>query len=79
MSVRRFRSIEEMKRPLWREPGDPRLFEAIRRVWSFGQRTGVRRFPPGVYKHASIEGLNRLTEEWARANFEMLHARGRLR
>ncbi len=70
MPVYRFRSVEEMNQPHWREPGDPELLRAIAAVWSFGQRTGVRQFPPGVYKHRSIESLNRQSEEWAAANFE---------
>jgi|BarGraNGADG00312_1021997.scaffolds.fasta_scaffold158442_2 hypothetical protein len=70
MPVHRFRSADEMNQPRWREPGDPELHRAIASLWSFGQRTVVRRFPPGVYKHRSIENLNEQTEKWAVANFE---------
>jgi len=33
------------------------------------------RFPPGVYKHPSIEEANRLQERWERDNFEAFHDR----
>jgi hypothetical protein len=59
MPVRKFRSIEEMKRPVWREPGSPELFKAIREVWAFGHRTSNRRFRPGVYRFRSVEEMKR--------------------
>jgi hypothetical protein len=58
MPIRRFRSVEEMNRPNWREPGSPELYRAIERVWSFGQRTSRIRFSPGVYRYRSIEEMN---------------------
>jgi hypothetical protein len=76
MPVYRFHSVEEMNQPRWREPGDPELYRAIAALWSFGQRTGFRRFPPGVYRHRSIEDLDAQTEQWAAENFEsFVHAR----
>lgn len=57
MPVRKFRSVEEMNQPIWREPGSPELFAAIRRVWSFGRRSSPRRFKPGVYRFRSIEEM----------------------
>jgi hypothetical protein len=68
MPVRKFRSIEDMEGPNWRTPGDPRLYEAIRRVWEFGRRTSRRRFPPGVYRHRSMHDLNALTDAWSVAD-----------
>ena len=72
MPVRKFRTVEDMERPGWRRPGDPDLYRAIRRVWEFGQRSNRRRFPPGVYRHRSIDQLNAQSERWRLANF---HAR----
>lgn len=66
MPIRRFRSVEEMNRPLWRRPGSPELARAIESVWEFGQRTSRIRFPPGVYRHHSIEEMNALQEQWRR-------------
>jgi hypothetical protein len=33
-------------------------------------------FPPGVYKHASIEDTNRLTERWEREAIQRAAAAG---
>lgn len=68
MPVRRFRSLQEMEDSLWREPGAP-LWAAIRGVWAFGARVGNQRFPPGVYKHRSIEAAKALREQWDDTNF----------
>ena len=68
MSVRKFRSVEAIPTP-WFLPGDPALWRAIAAIWDFGQRTIHPRFPPGVYRHRSIEELGRLEAAWAAANF----------
>ncbi len=70
MPVRKFRSLQEMEDALWRQPGDPELERAIASVWDFAARTCQRTFPPGVYKHRSIEAAERLREEWEEANFQ---------
>lgn len=64
MAVRRFRSVEEMERPMWREPGDPGLYLAISGVWDFGLRTRTRLFPPGVYRHRTMEDLQEQCARW---------------
>jgi hypothetical protein len=64
MPVRKFRSVEDMERDKWRAPGDPALYRAIAAVWAFGRRTRPRRFPPGVYRHRSMDALNAQTEQW---------------
>lgn len=69
MPIRRFRSVEEMEGPHWYEPGDPALYRALRRVWALHARTLRPRFPPGVYKHRSIEEMNAQQERWDEANF----------
>ena len=63
MPVRKFRSVEEMNTPA-REPADPHLAAAIADVWALGDRIFPRRFPPGVYKHRSIEEANAQRERW---------------
>ena len=57
MTVRKFRSVEEMSRPVWREPGDPELYEAIRHLWDFGQMTSQKHFTPGVRRFHSVEEM----------------------
>ena len=66
MPVRRFRRVEDMEQPQWRLPGDPHLYRAIAGVWNFGRRSARRRFPPGIYRHVSIDALNAQTESWRR-------------
>ena len=73
MPVRKFRSIEAMKEPRWRQPGDPLLYRAIAQVWEFGRRVVPRRFPPGVHRHRSIEELDRTVEAWSIADFDRRH------
>jgi len=68
MPVRKFRDVDAMEQGKWRQPGDPDLYRAIAAVWDFGRRTQKRRFPPGVYRHRSIEALNRQTEMWWEEN-----------
>lgn len=77
MPIKKFRDVSEMEGNTWHEPGDPRLFEAIRAVWDLAERTTEPRFPPGVHKHRSIEDAEALREEWDRANFEAFHRRRR--
>lgn len=67
MPVRRFRSVEEMEDSAWLAVDDPRLARTIAKVWASANRMAPRCFPAGVYKHASIEGLNRLEREWESA------------
>ena len=77
MPLRQFHGVEEMKRRRGREPGDPSLYRAMRLIWEIARRTGRRRFPAGVYKHASIEALNAQTERWGAANDQARTARPR--
>jgi hypothetical protein len=58
----------------WRERG-PELDDAIRRAWEFAAKTVELRFPPGVYRHRSIDDANAQTERWAQANFDAFQAR----
>jgi hypothetical protein len=36
----------------------------IAAVWRLAARLAPQRFPPGVYRHRSIEEANRQAEEW---------------
>ena len=62
MPVRKYRSGEDMNQPVWRMPGDAALYEAIRRVWEFGQRTRTTRFRSGVRRFRNIEEMQAWTE-----------------
>ena len=68
MPVRRFRDVSEVPEP-WQDRG-PALIRAIRNVWAFAARTVPQQFPPGVYRHRSIEDAGRQRERWEQASFE---------
>lgn len=74
MPVRKVRDLREMEDSLWREPG-PDLWRAIDEVWTFAARTCPSHFPPGVYRHRSLEDAQRLREQWEEANFQELWRR----
>jgi hypothetical protein len=67
MPVRRFRSVEEMERPLWRQPGDRALYTTIAQIWAFGRQTDSYQFPPGVYRHGSVDEMDAQTRRWSAA------------
>ena len=75
MPVRKFRSIEEMKAARGYERDDPLLSRIIEGIWTFGQRTARLRFPPGVYRHRSVEDMNALSSAWADENFRAFQDR----
>jgi hypothetical protein len=79
MPVRKYRDVSEMEGNTWREPGDPQLFRAMRATWDFAARTVRPSFPPGVYKHRSIEEADATRESWEQANFQAFQARSRTR
>ena len=68
MPVKKFRTLEEMEDSLWRQPGDPQLWRAIASVWSFAEQTCPRHFPPGVYRHCTIEEAESQRDVWEEAN-----------
>ena len=64
MPVWKFRSVEETPDLPWRRPGDPALYRALASLWKTSRRLCPRRFPPGVYRHRSIEDMNRQRDQW---------------
>jgi hypothetical protein len=71
--VRKFRSVEDMPPPPWYEPGDPTLLQALAVVLTTARGVVPHRvFPPGVYRHRTIESLNRQREEWSQAYVDRL-------
>ena len=65
MPVHKARSVEELPDWSWLEPDDPRLLEALQDLHRFSEATVAPRFPPGVYRHRSIEDMNAQTQTWA--------------
>jgi hypothetical protein len=66
MTVRKFRSIEEMKRAPRREADSSDLPRVLEALWELGMRTRRAPLPPrGVHKHRSIEAAKALKEKWS--------------
>lgn len=70
MPVRKLAELPDHDDSLWLDPADPGLIPTIVAVWERSRRLCPPCFPPGVYKHASIEDANRLTERWEREAIE---------
>jgi hypothetical protein len=65
---------------VWMKPGSPELSRALSEVWGLASRTLQPYFPPGVYKHRTLESMNAQQEAWDQANFEAyLERRARLK
>jgi hypothetical protein len=58
--------------------GSSELVAATRYVWGLSERVCPQRFPPGVYKHRSIDDAEALRKTWERANVQAQQARIRL-
>ena len=69
MPVKKFRDISEMKTVSY-PVGSTELVAATRHAWSLAEKICPLRFPPGVYKHRSIEDAERARAEWQRANVQ---------
>jgi hypothetical protein len=75
MPVRKFRSVADMPPPPLREPGTQALFDVVAGHWRAGALMADLRFPPGVYRHASVESLNARTDAWEAARIERARRR----
>ncbi len=62
MPVRKFRSVEEMNQPVWREPGDAALYRTMAALWEMGRRLKKHRFRPGVTRFRSIDELEMVAD-----------------
>jgi hypothetical protein len=74
MPVKKFRDVSEMETTAY-HPGSPELFDALRRVWTFSSKICPLEFPPGVYKHRSIDDAEALRARWQQANAARQQAR----
>jgi hypothetical protein len=65
MPVYRFRTLEEARRALWLESGDPKLERVIRWVWGLAaEMAGPSGAPRGVRKFRTIEEANADRKRW---------------
>lgn len=53
--------------------GSAELHREIERTWALDLGVGLS-FPPGVYRHRTVEDMNRQTESWRRANAARLRS-----
>jgi len=67
MPIKKFRDVSEMKATAY-VPGSPQLVAATRYIWSLSERICPLRFPPGIYKHRSIDDAEALRKQWQKAN-----------
>lgn len=78
MPVRKFRSVEEMSDELGDEPWlpvGPDLWRALGNLEALAARTTNHHFPPGVYRHRSIEEAQAQRERWQAENVRRYQAR----
>ncbi len=68
MSIRKYRSLEEMNRePRWLPAGDPSILKKIRYLWRLSEillRPVGTCIPRGVRKYSSIEEANADRDLW---------------
>jgi hypothetical protein len=64
MPVRKFRSIADMPSPPPLAPLDPRNLKLACDLSGLAVRLRPRRFPPGVYKHRSLDDADRARRGW---------------
>jgi hypothetical protein len=57
-----------MEESVWMDRDDPRLWSTIASVWALSTRLCPAHYPPGVYKHRTIESMNAQTDAWEVAN-----------
>lgn len=70
MPVRKFKNPDQMEAATWLDADDPRFAATIAALWRRAALMAPLRFPPGVYKHRSIDEANRLSEEWEQSALE---------
>ena len=64
MPLRKYRSVEEMESPSWREPLDPRNLRLACDLSALATRLRLRRFPRGLHKYRSVDEAWRRREQW---------------
>jgi len=64
MPFQRFRDLEEARRSLWIERGDPGLVPRIRSLWAFASRLAPGAAPRGVRKFRTLEEAGLERDSW---------------
>ncbi len=64
MPLQRFRDLEDARRALWVQPGDPALVPRIRGLWAFARRLAPGPAPRGLRKFRTLAEAQRERESW---------------
>ena len=64
MPLRKYRSVEEMGTPPWREPLDPFNLRLACDLSDLAARLHPRRFPPGLHRYPSVEAASLRRLHW---------------
>ncbi len=67
MTVRKYRSVDDMPVAAWREPRDPRNLEIACELSLVALRLAPRRFPPGVHRSRSVDDAREQRDAWERS------------
>jgi len=68
MPLRKYRSVEEMPPPAWREPLDPKNLRLAGDLSALAARLRPRRFPPGLHRYRSVTEAARRRDQWETAS-----------
>jgi hypothetical protein len=76
MAVRKFRSVDEMRRGQRISADDPLLPDIIQTVWQWAWEMSERYPPPrGVFKFRSIDEANAHREAWEKERIALIQQR----
>jgi len=76
MPVRKFHSVDEMRREQRVSADDPRLPEVIRTVWEWGWEMAGRAEPPrGLLKFRSVEEADAHRRKWEERRIALIRKR----
>lgn len=67
MSVRKYRSVEDMPQAGLRTPLDPANLRLACELSSTAMRLAPKRFPPGVHRYRSVTAAGAQREAWERS------------
>lgn len=70
MPIKKIRDLQEMEDSLWYEPETRSSGGRSRPSGSSRNRRAHSAFPPGVYKHRTIEDAQRQRDLWEEQNFK---------
>jgi hypothetical protein len=64
MPVRKFRTLEEAERALWREPFDPQNLRITASITTTAMRLAGITLPKGILKYRTLADADDAREQW---------------